>query len=578
MPCGPTAVGENQKQHGHQVLITLSPGDLPRSTTNDLAAAHQDGGKNMNLPEPCSFDGFDWDKLALTAEEHSALRDFKPGPSNSPGAAELPGADNNNNNNTTTNNNPDQQLVGGGGGEGGGGGGGLLLPNYLDPFPDVPFQSIETHWSTLIPGSGTDATNSGVPTPQEQQQLQEPLVDPQLTGNYCIIPEPNNHNHNHHQQQQQQQQLFPPGFSHIGATARDDPYGVWYFDPHDGCQIRLGHRHDMDGGVWFGSAGMAAMSLLATSATEGVGFMLGVAAAAERMMMTTRTMTTTSTTTNGDISPRELMHQAARVVREHVPEGGGGAGGVGPGFLDESTFAVPDAEAVSLWTETNRFLPPGTYYDPFHRRPVRYDMPAGGEGGGGSGTTESSSSGGGGAAVAAGGGGQRACATASGRGPGPGSSRQPPGRPNRQHDNEQQQGGAVAGGGEVGGSTTGPPSRPEATTLDPFDPASSPGDNNYHHQQQQQHMIHTPDKGKQRARTPYTTTAAAATPPNNHNLRPSGHGGGTDTGRGTGTGGSPPQASGSRTTPFQHHQQQKQETGAGPTVRSLRHAPRPSRS
>lgn len=220
------------------------------------------------------------------------------------------------------------------------------LPHYLNLFRDIPVQSVETHRSVAPRGSSTNATNSAFPTPTPRQQQQQ---NPPLG----LLPN--------------LQDLYPPGYSRNGATARDDPYGVWYFDPHDGCQIRMGHRHDMDGGVWFTSEGSVTMSLLATSHTEGIGFLLGVATAAQRILNMDGVRYFDGPDGRRMINPQNVMRQAAAIVREHVPEE----------ILDEESFAVPDEMEIRNLSETNRSLPAGTYFDPFHRRAVQYDMPGG---------------------------------------------------------------------------------------------------------------------------------------------------------------------------------------------------------
>lgn len=222
------------------------------------------------------------------------------------------------------------------------------LLNYLDIHPNVPLQSIERHRS-IAPGGGgvggafTSAPNSGFPTPQQQQQ-------PGLAPPANLSSRP----------------LWPAPYSHRGAVARDDPYGVWYFDPHDTCQIHLGHRHDFDGGVWFTSETSVWMSFMAMQHTEGIGFMLGVAAAASQVLNTEQGARYFGggNLNRGAIDPRVLMQQAARVVREHVP----------PEVLDQERFGVPDPTDVALLATTNRRLPAGNFYDPFHRRVVGYDM------------------------------------------------------------------------------------------------------------------------------------------------------------------------------------------------------------
>lgn len=218
------------------------------------------------------------------------------------------------------------------------------LPHYLNLFRDIPVQSVETHRSVAPRGSSTNATNSAFPTPAPLQQ-QHPHPG--------LLPNP--------------QDLYPPGYSRNGATARDDPYGVWYFDPHDGCQIRMGHRHDMDGGVWFTSEGSVTMSLLETSRTEGIGFLLGVATAAQRILNMDGVRYFDGPGGRRGINPQNVMRQAAAIVREHVPEE----------VLDEDSFVIPDEMEIRNLSEMNRSLPAGTYYDPFHRRAVQYDLPGG---------------------------------------------------------------------------------------------------------------------------------------------------------------------------------------------------------
>lgn len=254
------------------------------------------------------------------------------------------------------------------------------LPNYLDIHPNMPIQSIERHRS-IAPGGGgagagagvgnNNAPNSVAPTPPQLQQLQ-------------MLQQRQNLNRPQQQQRQQAagfapppanpQALYPQPHSWRGAVARDDPFGVWYFNPHETCQIWLGHRHDFDGGVWFTSEACVWMSLMAMQQTEGIGFMLGVATAASQAL-----------NSEGGryfegrgVDPQDLMEQAARMVREHVPRD----------VLDENTFRVPDPADIAGLMTTNRRLPPGNFFDPFHRRVVQYDFSgrgAGIQGGGGNG-------------------------------------------------------------------------------------------------------------------------------------------------------------------------------------------------
>lgn len=212
---------------------------------------------------------------------------------------------------------------------------GLSIPDLRNLLPDFPLQSVERNPSVAA-GLSTNATNSAFPTPQQQQYPQFSMPNPQTR--------------------------FPPGCTQEGAVARDDPHGVWYYDPHDTCQIRLGHRHDMDGGVWFTNELGVTQSLLAMRRTEGIGFMLGVATAAEHILNLEGTRYLAHN--GGSIDPRALMRQAARIVHDNVPAE----------VLDRENFRVPEVADVSRLSQTNSRLPPGHFYDPFHRRVVPYDM------------------------------------------------------------------------------------------------------------------------------------------------------------------------------------------------------------
>lgn len=210
------------------------------------------------------------------------------------------------------------------------------IPNVRDLLPDLPIQSIEGPQS-FATGSATNATNSAFPPPQQQQYPQPGLPNPQAR--------------------------FPPGCTEAGAVARDDPVGVWYFDPHDDCQIRLGHRHDMNGGVWFTNELGVYQSLMAMRQTEGIGFLLGVATAAEVIL--NGGVARHLTENGGNINPRALMSEAARIVQDHVPAQ----------VLDRESFRAPEVADVLRLSQTNSSLPADRFYDPFHRRTVRYDIP-----------------------------------------------------------------------------------------------------------------------------------------------------------------------------------------------------------
>lgn len=232
------------------------------------------------------------------------------------------------------------------------------IPDLRNLLPDIPLQSIERHQSVAT-GPGTNATNSVLPTPQQQHFPQFGMPNPPAR--------------------------FPPGCTQAGAVARDDPHGVWYYDPHDNCQIRLGHRHDMDGGVWFTNELGVTQSLLAMRQTEGIGFLLGAATTAESILNRDGTRYLAGDGASR-IDPRALMRQITRVVHDNVPAE----------VLDRENFKVPDVNEVYRLSETNSRLPAGQFYDPFHRRVVQYDVSGssetqgGGQGGGAAGSSRPS--------------------------------------------------------------------------------------------------------------------------------------------------------------------------------------------
>ncbi|KAG6368392.1 hypothetical protein INS49_002598 [Diaporthe citri] len=227
-----------------------------------------------------------------------------------------------------------------------------LIPDF--PLQDFPLQSIERHQS-IATGAGTNVTNSAFPTPQQQQDSQLGMSDPQP--------------------------LIPPGCTAAKAMAHDS-YGVYYYDPHDTCLIRKGHRHDMDGGVHFTNEFGVMQSLLAMQRIEGHGFLLGAATTAQSILNLGRMHLA-----NGSayIDVRDIMRQAALIVHDNVPE-----------VLDRERFQVPEVEDIRRLSETNSRLPSGYSYDPFHRRIVPYDIPGlsgtqgGGQGGGAAGSSRPS--------------------------------------------------------------------------------------------------------------------------------------------------------------------------------------------
>lgn len=235
---------------------------------------------------------------------------------------------------------------------------GSNIPDLRNLLADYPLQSVERHQSVAT-GPDTNATNSVLPTPQQQQFPQFGMPNTPAR--------------------------FPPGCTQAGAVARDDPHGVWYYDPHDNCQIRLGHRHDMDGGVWFTNELGVTQSLLAMRQTEGIGFLLGVATFAENILARDGTRYLAGNGTNR-IDPRALMRQATRIVHDNVPAE----------VLDRENFKVPEVNEVYRLSETNSRLPAGHFYDPFHRRVVQYDVSGssethgGGQRGGAAGSSRAS--------------------------------------------------------------------------------------------------------------------------------------------------------------------------------------------
>lgn len=223
---------------------------------------------------------------------------------------------------------------------------GSIIPGAHDLLPDLPLQSIEEHES-IATGAGTNATNSAFPTPQQQQSLQFGM--PNVQGR------------------------LPPGYTRAGAQARDEPYGVWYFNPHDKCRIPMGHRHDMDSGVYFSSEECVYQSLMAMKNTEGIGFLLGVAKTAE-LILNSQGRSHLDNAGPIYIDPSALMLQITQIVNNHLPLQ----------LLDRETFRVPAVSDIQRLSERNSHLPAGHSFDPFHRRDVPYDMPgtSGTQGGG----------------------------------------------------------------------------------------------------------------------------------------------------------------------------------------------------
>lgn len=232
---------------------------------------------------------------------------------------------------------------------------GSMIPGAHDVLPDFPLQSIEEHES-IATGAGTNATNSAFPTPQQQQSLQFGM--PNVEG------------------------PLPPGYTRAGAQARDDPYGVWYFNPHDTCRIPMGHRHDMDSGVYFSSEVCVYQSLMAMKNTQGIGFLLGVAKTAE-LILNSQGRSHLDNAGPIYIDPRALMIQITQIVNSHLPAQ----------IPDREHFQVSAVSDIQRLSERNSRLPAGHFFDPFHRRDVPYDMPGtsgtqgGGQGGGAAGSS-----------------------------------------------------------------------------------------------------------------------------------------------------------------------------------------------
>ncbi|ROV93424.1 hypothetical protein VMCG_08381 [Cytospora schulzeri] len=144
---------------------------------------------------------------------------------------------------------------------------------------------------------------------------------------------------------------FPPGYTATNHMFRDT-HGVWYYDPHDSCTIALGHRHDWDGGVYFSGDLGVTQSFSNMNEQEGIGFLLGLAAAQAL---------------HAAGPSQERLFAATELARGALPEGTQGREGV----------TVPSPEIVQRLMAVNRELPGNYYYEPFTNRVVQYDMPAG---------------------------------------------------------------------------------------------------------------------------------------------------------------------------------------------------------
>ncbi|KAK7739890.1 hypothetical protein SLS53_005483 [Cytospora paraplurivora] len=142
-------------------------------------------------------------------------------------------------------------------------------------------------------------------------------------------------------------QQFPPGCTAARVINRDI-HGVWYYNPHDSCQIALGHRHDFDGGIHFINELSLVQTLLSMHKKEGIGFLLGLAAAQR-------------------LQPYSTPQQMTDWARMAVPAE----------FGSQMVATAPNPEIVAQVPEINRRLPANHFFEPFTNRVVQYNMPAG---------------------------------------------------------------------------------------------------------------------------------------------------------------------------------------------------------
>lgn len=149
---------------------------------------------------------------------------------------------------------------------------------------------------------------------------------------------------------------FPPGYTTAGAVFRD-AHGVWYYDPHGGCHVALGHRHDWDGGVHFGGEESVTQSFALMHKREGVGFLLGLAAG--------QALCGGGGGGGGAAPSPDSLRAAAEVARGALPE------------ERQASVTVPDPAVVQRLMGVNGQLPGSYYYEPFTNRVVQYDLPAG---------------------------------------------------------------------------------------------------------------------------------------------------------------------------------------------------------
>ncbi|KUI58668.1 hypothetical protein VP1G_05977 [Cytospora mali] len=195
-------------------------------------------------------------------------------------------------------------------------------------FANTPIQSVEQQQqpdiaaAQGIQASTGNATNFDMPSHQQPDQAAQTVPH---TG-------------------------FPPGYTAANAAVRDD-HGVWYYDPHDNCRIALGHRHDMNGGVHFSGSLSLAQSFAAMHRTEGIGFLLGLAAAQELQGITG--------------APMNMLKEVTEIARDAVPDD------------HRRRMTPPKPEIVQRLTNINQQLPENQYYEPFTNQVAEYTMPAG---------------------------------------------------------------------------------------------------------------------------------------------------------------------------------------------------------
>lgn len=176
----------------------------------------------------------------------------------------------------------------------------------------------------------------------------------------------------------------PPGYSQANMAARDSR-GFWYAGRHDLCHVRGAHRHDMDGGVHFASAAALDASILATGATHGIGYRLGLTASGLFAPANAGSIAAPGSEAealflaDGRLRgvPAEAMAVAYDTVaaeRARDPALDPASAAYAGSGLERTALAGADIRLVSL-AGVNASLPEGCYWDAIARRVVRYDLP-----------------------------------------------------------------------------------------------------------------------------------------------------------------------------------------------------------